>query len=55
LTGVLALGGCAVAPVFSERAGESWRPFSAGAARLRAAGANVRTMVVSGRSGTGHS
>jgi len=42
-----------VTGAFSECVGESSRPFSAGAARLRAAGANVRTIVVSGRSGTG--
>lgn len=43
-----------VTGAFSECVGESSRPFSAGAARLRAAGANVRTIVVSGRSGTSH-
>jgi len=43
-----------VTGAFSECVGEFSRPFSAGAARLRAAGANVRTIVVSGRSGTGH-
>jgi hypothetical protein len=43
-----------VTGAFSECVGESSRPFSAGAARLRAAGANVRMIVVSGRSGTGH-
>ena len=42
-----------VTGAFSECVGESSRPFSAGAARLRAAGAHVRTIVVSGRSGTG--
>ena len=43
-----------VTGAFSECVGESSRPFSAGAARLRAADASVRTIVVSGRSGTGH-
>jgi hypothetical protein len=43
-----------VTGAFSECVGESSRPFSAGAARLRAAGANVRTIVVGGRSGTGY-
>lgn len=43
-----------VTGAFSECVGEYSRPFSAGAARLRAAGANVRTVVVSGRSGTGY-
>ncbi len=43
-----------VTGAFSECVGESSRPFSAGAARLRAAGARVRTIVVGGRSGTGH-
>jgi hypothetical protein len=43
-----------VTGAFSECVGESSRPFSAGAARLRAAGANVRMIVVSGRSGTAH-
>jgi pimeloyl-ACP methyl ester carboxylesterase len=43
-----------VTGAFSECVGESSRPFSAGAARLRGAGANVRTIVVSGRSGTGN-
>jgi pimeloyl-ACP methyl ester carboxylesterase len=38
---------------FSECVGEASRPYSAGAARLRAAGAKVRTIVVGGRSGTG--
>lgn len=42
-----------VTGAFSECVGESSRPFSAGAARLHAAGAHVRTIVVSGRSGTG--
>ena len=43
-----------VTGAFSECVGEASRPFSAGAARLRTAGANVRTIVVGGRSGTGH-
>jgi pimeloyl-ACP methyl ester carboxylesterase len=43
-----------VTGAFSECVGATSRPFSAGAARLRAAGANVRTIVVSGRSGTAH-
>lgn len=43
-----------VTGAFSECVGVSSRPFSAGAARLRAAGANVRTIVVSGRSGTAY-
>lgn len=43
-----------VTGAFSECVGESSRPFSAGAARLRAADAKVRTIVVGGRSGTGH-
>jgi pimeloyl-ACP methyl ester carboxylesterase len=43
-----------VTGAFSECVGEASRPFSAGAARLRAAGARVRTIVVSGRSGTSH-
>jgi len=43
-----------VTGAFSECVGEYSRPFSAGAARLRATGANVRTIVVGGRSGTGH-
>lgn len=43
-----------VTGAFSECVGEYSRPFAAGATRLRAAGANVRTIVVSGRSGTGH-
>jgi pimeloyl-ACP methyl ester carboxylesterase len=42
-----------VTGAFSECVGESSRPFASGAARLRAAGANVRTIVVGGRSGTG--
>jgi pimeloyl-ACP methyl ester carboxylesterase len=43
-----------VTGAFSECVGESSRPFSAGAARLQAAGATVRTIVVGGRSGTHH-
>jgi pimeloyl-ACP methyl ester carboxylesterase len=43
-----------VTGAFSECVGEASRPFSAGAARLRAAGAKVRTIVVGGRSGTSH-
>jgi pimeloyl-ACP methyl ester carboxylesterase len=43
-----------VTGAFSECVGEASRPYSAGAARLRAAGARVRTIVVGGRSGTGH-
>jgi len=43
-----------VTGAFSECVGVSSRPFSAGAARRRAAGAQVRTIVVSGRSGTGY-
>ena len=42
-----------VTGAFSECVGEASRPYSAGAARLRAAGAKVRTLVVGGRSGTG--
>ena len=43
-----------VTGAFSECVGVASRPFSAGAARLRAAGARVRTIVVGGRSGTSH-
>jgi pimeloyl-ACP methyl ester carboxylesterase len=43
-----------VTGAFSECVGEASRPYSAGAARLQAAGANVRTIVVGGRSGTSH-
>ncbi len=43
-----------VTGAFSECVAEASRPFAAGAARLGAAGAEVRTIVVSGRSGTGH-
>jgi pimeloyl-ACP methyl ester carboxylesterase len=42
-----------VTGAFSECVGEASRPFASGAARLRAAGAKVRTIVVGGRSGTG--
>jgi hypothetical protein len=43
-----------VTGAFSECVGEASRPFSAGAARLQAAGATVHTIVVGGRSGTSH-
>jgi len=43
-----------VTGAFSECVGETSRPYAAGAARLQAAGAKVRTIVVGGRSGTGH-
>jgi hypothetical protein len=43
-----------VTGAFSECVGEEARPFAAGAARLRAAGARVETLVVGGRSGTAH-
>jgi len=43
-----------VTGAFSECVGEGSRPYSAGAARLQAAGAKVRTIVVGGRSGTSH-
>jgi pimeloyl-ACP methyl ester carboxylesterase len=43
-----------VTGAFSECVGVSSRPFSAGAERLRAAGASVRTIVVGGRSGTAY-
>jgi hypothetical protein len=43
-----------VTGAFSECVGAESRPFTAGAARLQAAGANVRTLVVGGRSGTAH-
>jgi hypothetical protein len=43
-----------VTGAFSECVGAASRPFAAGAARLRAAGASVRTIVVSGRSGTAY-
>ena len=41
-----------VTGAFSECVGEEARPFTTGAARLRASGAQVETVVVSGRSGT---
>jgi len=43
-----------VTGAFSECVAEASRPFAAGAARLGAGGAEVRTIVVGGRSGTGH-
>ena len=43
-----------VTGAFSECVGERSRPFAAGADRLQAAGARVRTVTVGGRSGTGH-
>lgn len=43
-----------VTGAFSECVGDTSRPFSAGAARLRAAGARVETVVVGGRSGPAH-
>jgi len=43
-----------VTGAFSECVGEASRPYSAGAARLQAAGVKVRTIVVGGRSGTSH-
>jgi pimeloyl-ACP methyl ester carboxylesterase len=43
-----------VTGAFSECVGETSRPYTAGAARLQAAGAKVRTVVVGGRSGTSH-
>jgi pimeloyl-ACP methyl ester carboxylesterase len=43
-----------VTGAFSECVGETSRPYTAGAARLQAAGAKVRTLVVGGRSGTSH-
>jgi pimeloyl-ACP methyl ester carboxylesterase len=43
-----------VTGAFSECVGEASRPYSAGAARLQAAGTKVRTIVVGGRSGTSH-
>lgn len=42
-----------VTGAFSECVGEAARPFPAGAARLRAEGAYVATIVAGGRSGTG--
>jgi pimeloyl-ACP methyl ester carboxylesterase len=43
-----------VTGAFSECVGVASRPYSVGAARLQAAGAKVRTVVVGGRSGTSH-
>jgi hypothetical protein len=43
-----------VTGAFSECVPEASRPFSAGVARLRADGAAVETIIVSGRSGTGN-
>lgn len=43
-----------VTGAFSECVGDTSRPFSTGAARLRAAGARVETVVVGGRSGPAH-
>lgn len=43
-----------VTGAFSECVGERSRPFAAGADRLQASGARVRTVMVGGRSGTGH-
>jgi pimeloyl-ACP methyl ester carboxylesterase len=43
-----------VTGAFSECVGVASRPYSAGAARLQAAGTRVRTIVVGGRSGTSH-
>jgi len=43
-----------VTGAFSECVAEASKPFSAGVARLRAGGAVVETVVVSGRSGTAH-
>jgi pimeloyl-ACP methyl ester carboxylesterase len=43
-----------VTGAFSECVGAATRPFAAGAERLQAVGARVRTIVVSGRSGTDH-
>ena len=43
-----------VTGAFSECVGDTSRPFSAGAARLQAAGARVETLVVGGRSGPAH-
>jgi hypothetical protein len=43
-----------VTGAFSECVGAATRPFAAGAERLQAVGAHVRTIVVSGRSGTDH-
>jgi hypothetical protein len=43
-----------VTGAFSECVAEASRPFAAGAARLGAGGAEITTIVVGGRSGTGH-
>ena len=43
-----------VTGAFSECVGEEARPLSAGAERLRTAGAHVETIIVSGRSGSDH-
>jgi hypothetical protein len=43
-----------VTGAFSECVGENSRPLAAGADRLQASGARVRTISVGGRSGTGH-
>jgi pimeloyl-ACP methyl ester carboxylesterase len=43
-----------VTGAFSECVGAATRPFAAGAERLESVGARVRTIVVGGRSGTGH-
>ena len=43
-----------VTGAFSVCVGERSRPFAAGADRLEASGARVRTVTVGGRSGTGH-
>lgn len=43
-----------VTGAFSECVGERSRPFAAGADRLQASGARVRTIMVGGRSGTAH-
>jgi pimeloyl-ACP methyl ester carboxylesterase len=43
-----------VTGAFSECVGAATRPFAAGAERLQTVGARVRTIVVSGRSGTDH-
>lgn len=43
-----------VTGAFSECVGERSRPFAAGADRLQASGARVRTVTVGGRSGTAH-
>ncbi len=43
-----------VTGAFSECVGDQSRPLAAGADRLQASGARVRTITVGGRSGTGH-